>query len=502
MPESALRIRSALLSVFDKTGLDSVVSTLNELGVKLYATGGTADFIRSMDMMVEDLSDLTGFPSILGGRVKTLHPRIFGGILAIRGNQEHDADLLEHGIDTFDLVIVDLYPFEATVAAAKSPAEIIEKIDIGGVSLLRAAAKNNDHVTVIPSQSAYTELVSMLRGQAGTITAEQRLDFARQAFAVTSRYDTAIHAWFEGSAQPTLHLRYGENPHQAALYRGNLADVVQQHHGKELSYNNLLDLDAALRLLAEFEGQQITTLIIKHTNPCGLATRPTPLESWTAALESDPLSAFGGILATNAPVDLTTAQAMGELFFEVLVAPAIHADALAHLAQKKNRILLTYRSLSFPRRQVRSVLNGTLEQDADAGHEAVSTYTTATKLAPSPEQLADLKTAERLAKHLKSNAIAIVRKGQLIGAGMGQTSRIDALEHALAKAKVRGFDVRGAALASDGFFPFPDSVEAAAAAGIGSILQPGGSVKDPDVIAAADRLGIPMVLTGKRHFKH
>lgn len=506
MADQALKIKSALVSVYHKTGLDSVITTLNDLGVRLYATGGTADFIRSMDIMVEDLSDLTGFPSILGGRVKTLHPRIFGGILAIRGNQEHDADVLAHGIDTFDLVIVDLYPFEATVAAAKSPAEIIEKIDIGGISLLRAAAKNHDHVVVIPAQAHYVELVQLLRGQQGTITGEQRLDFARAAFGVTSAYDTAIHAWFAGQSAPALPLRYGENPHQSASFGGRLSEVVHQHSGKELSYNNLLDLDAALRLLAEFTRPELAhgtaCVIIKHTNPCGVAIRPTALAAWTAALQSDPLSAFGGIIALNAEVDLPTAQAIGELFFEVLVAPSYAPEALAHLQQKKNRILLSYRTLELAPRLQRTVLNGTLVQDADAGPAAAADYCAATRQAPSPQQLTDLVFAEAVAKHLKSNAIAIARGEQLIGAGMGQTSRIDALRHALEKAAERGFEVRGAALASDGFFPFPDSVEAAAEAGIGSILQPGGSVKDADVIAAAERLGIPMVFTGKRHFRH
>ena len=508
--EQSVAIRSALVSVYNKAGLDTVISTLNSLGVRLYATGGTADFIRSMDCMVEDLSDVTGFPSILGGRVKTLHPRIFGGILAIRGNDAHDADMLAHGIDTFDLVIVDLYPFEATVAAAKSDDEIIEKIDIGGVSLLRAAAKNHDHVVVIPSAAHYGPLLELLRQQGPHTTLAQRRQLARASFAVTAGYDAAIHAWFDGQQAPRRALRYGENPHQGAHFAGPLEQLLTQHAGKELSYNNLLDLDAALRLLAEFKAPgaeaaagATTCVVIKHTNPCGVATRPTALAAWTDALASDPLSAFGGIIALNAAVDLATAQAIGELFFEVLVAPGFAPEALAHLQQKKNRILLTYTGLDqLAPEQVRTVLNGTLTQAADAGPAAQGSYTTATQAAPTPAQLADLRMAEAVAKHLKSNAIAIVRDGQLIGAGMGQTSRIDALRHAIEKAAARGFDVRGAALASDGFFPFADSVEAAAQAGIGSILQPGGSVKDPEVTAAADRLGIPMVLTGKRHFRH
>lgn len=494
----SLRIQSALVSVYDKTGLEPILAKLNDLGVRLYASGGTADFIRSMDMMVEDLSGVTGFPSILDGRVKTLHPSIFGGILARRELPHHNEELEQHGIHTFDLVIVDLYPFEATVASGADEAAIIEKIDIGGIALIRAAAKNFAHVLCVPGVAHYPALGALLEAGGGTTTLAQRKQFAQAGFQTSSAYDTAIQRWFTGAGETPL--RYGENPHQGARFVGSLPQAFTQLSGKELSYNNLLDVDAALRLIAEFD--ETACVIIKHTNPCGVALRPTVQAAWDAALAGDPVSAFGGIIALNRPVDLATAQHIHEQFYEVLLAPGFAPGAVELLAQKKNRILLQTTGAALPTEVVRSVVNGTLVQAYDAVAPDPTTWQVPTTRKPTATETADALLAETIAKHLKSNAIALVRQGQLIGGGMGQTSRVDALKQALQKAQERGHSVAGAVLASDGFFPFADSAELAHQAGIGVLLQPGGSIRDAEVVAACEAAGQCLILTGVRHFRH
>jgi phosphoribosylaminoimidazolecarboxamide formyltransferase/IMP cyclohydrolase len=503
-------IRSALLSVYRKDGLDVVVRRLHELGVTLYASGGTADFVRQQGAPVHDSGDLTGYPSILGGRVKTLHPKIFGGILARQAEAADQADLAEHGLPTFDLVIVDLYPFEQTLLETDDPARLIEKVDIGGVALIRAGGKNHNDVLIVPSADYYAPLLALLEAQGAETTLDQRLAFAAAAFELTAGYDRAIADWF--ASRPTNYtlstshrqpLRYGENPHQAAAYVGRLEDLVTRHGGKALSYNNLVDLDATLRLLAEFDpAAGVTACIIKHTNPCGVATRPTVEAAWDTALSSDPVSAFGGIIALNGVVDLPTAQKIHKHFYEVLVAPGYTPEALVLLLQKDQRIVLTYKHLNLAKRLHSTRLNGLLVQDDDRQTSTPESLQVVTPLRPSEAQLADLLFAEKCCKHLKSNAIALVRDQQMIGAGMGQTSRIDALQHALAKARAHGFGTEGAVLASDGFFPFADSVEAAHQAGITAILQPGGSVRDADSITYCTQHQLPMVLTGTRHFRH
>lgn len=494
-----VRIKTALVSAFDKTGLEPIILKLNALGVRLYATGGTSDFIRSLDVMVEDLSEVTGFPSILDGRVKTLHPSIFGGILARREVPHHSAELEQHGIHTFDLVIVDLYPFEQTVASGAEEQDIIEKIDIGGISLIRAAAKNFAHVLCVPAAQHYSALLHLLEVGEGTTTLAQRRQFAHYGFAVSSHYDTAISTWFAGDESVTP-LRYGENPHQPATFRGNLAEVFTQHAGKELSYNNLLDVDAALRLIGEFS--DTACVIIKHTNPCGLALRPTVIEAWDAALAGDPVSAFGGILALNRPVDLETARHIHQHFFEVLLAPGFGPGVLELLSEKKNRILLQTHATALPQRVVRSAVNGVLEQDYDSLTPDTATWQVPTTRKPTEEETQDALLAEIAAKHLKSNAIALVKAGMLIGGGMGQTSRVDALKQAIQKARQHGHDPRRAVLASDGFFPFADSAELANAAGIVVLVQPGGSIRDEEVKKYCEKHNMCLVLTGVRHFRH
>lgn len=507
-----VQVRSALLSVYHKTGLDVIVQRLHQLGVRIYATGGTADFVRNLGIEVVDLSGVTGYPSILGGRVKTLHPAIFGGILARRENESDLTELATHNIGTFDLVLVDLYPFADTVQSSKDEAEIIEKIDIGGVSLLRAAAKNHSHVVVVPSVDHYAHLLALLNQQDGRFTYEQRKQFALASFAVTNQYDGQIHDWFAStttaceatSTQGSL--RYGENPHQQARFQGKLTDMVTQLAGKDLSYNNLLDLDGALRLLVDLDRLaapgEAACAIIKHTSPCGAAIRSTPLEAWEAALASDPTSAFGGIIVLNQPVDLPTAQRIHEQFYEVLCAPAFAADAVQLLAQKKNRILLTYKHLNFPAQQVRSALTGQLVQQADAQVSEPAAWNIPTTRKPDAAQTADLAFAEVIAKHLKSNAISIVKDRQLLGGGMGQTSRIDSLRHAIEKVQAHGHSTIGAVLASDGFFPFADGVEHAHKAGIEVVLQPGGAMRDEEVVQFCQQHNMCMVLTGQRHFRH
>jgi phosphoribosylaminoimidazolecarboxamide formyltransferase / IMP cyclohydrolase len=505
------KIKSALISVFYKDGLDSLVQLLHNQGTTIYTTGGTQKFIEGLNIPCTPVESLTSYPSILGGRVKTLHPSVFGGILGKRDDVTHMSEMKEYQIPEIDLVIVDLYPFEETVKATKEEALIIEKIDIGGPSMIRAAAKNHKDVTVIAAKKDYAGLEKILSEQKGETTLEQRRAFAAKAFDVCTGYDMAISNYFNETAfsnpfsQQKTVLRYGENPHQQAAYYGDLKECFNQLHGKELSYNNLVDVDAAINLMEDLQATPSETgcyfAIIKHTNVCGIAQRDPLKESWDAALAGDPESAFGGVLITNSVVDIATANAINELFFEVLIAPDFNAEALKVLQSKKNRILLqrTASSCSQPQ-QTKSVLTGTLTQDIDKGN-----YTewaeTGGRVSNSHEQK-DLKFANIICKHLKSNAITIVKEGQLIGKGCGQTSRIDALKQAIDKAKAFGFDTNGAVLASDAFFPFDDCVKIAHVAGIEAFIQPGGSIRDKDSIAYCKENKLAMVFTGVRHFKH
>ncbi|MBK8615029.1 MAG: bifunctional phosphoribosylaminoimidazolecarboxamide formyltransferase/IMP cyclohydrolase [Flavobacteriales bacterium] len=510
MSEGQKRIQSALISVYHKDGLAPIVQELNRLNVRMYSTGGTQAFIEELGLPVTPVEELTSYPSILGGRVKTLHPKIFGGILGRRDLDSDVAQLEEYAIPPIDLVIVDLYPFEATVASGGTEEAIIEKIDIGGISLIRAGAKNHRHVVIVAAQSQYADLLPLLRDNDGTTTLADRKRLAALAFGVSSHYDGAIHNWFmqgEGelrlSAGPRHHLRYGENPHQPASFHGDLNGLFDQVQGKELSYNNLLDLDAALELIDD-----MTTLpgvpfaILKHNNACGAALRPSVKEAWDAALAGDPVSAFGGVLITNATIDKATAEAIDTIFFEIICAPDYAPEAIDVLKRKKNRIILKRKPSSRPSSKVRTALNGVLVQTPDAVVDAPANMRTATKKAPSAEQLQDLVFANILVKHTKSNAIVLAKGLQLLASGTGQTSRVDALEQAIAKANKFSFDLHGAVMASDAFFPFPDCVTIAHAAGITAIVQPGGSIKDQESIDACDTHGQAMVITGNRHFKH
>ncbi len=512
MAESNKRIESALISVFHKDGLEPIVRELHNLGVQLYSTGGTRAYMEELGVPVTPVEHLTDFPSILGGRVKTLHPKVFGGILARRGLHADVAQMEEHAIPPIDLVIVDLYPFEATVAAGGSEQEIIEKIDIGGISLIRAAAKNHADVLIVPAQRHYGEVLRLLQGQNGTTTLAQRRQFATRAFAESAHYDAAIHAWFSGEkpGQPTHHLRYGENPHQKAEFIGDLDALFERLNGKELSYNNLLDLDAAVELVDDMAdlckdapgGAEVPFAVIKHNNACGASVRPTLKEAWEAALAGDPVSAFGGILATTAKVDKATAEAIDAIFFEIIMAADYEPAALEVLRKKKNRIILRRKPADRPAQRLRTALNGTLVQTPDNITDRAEGMKTVTRKAPGKAQLQDLVFANILVKHTKSNAITLVKDLQLLGSGTGQTSRVDALGHAIEKAEKFKFNLKGAVMASDAFFPFPDCVTIAANAGITAIVQPGGSIRDQDSIDACDNLGIAMCVTGNRHFKH
>ncbi|HNO05432.1 MAG TPA: bifunctional phosphoribosylaminoimidazolecarboxamide formyltransferase/IMP cyclohydrolase [Flavobacteriales bacterium] len=510
--EGGKRIGSALISVYHKDGLEEIVRELHRLHVHLYSTGGTQEFIEGLGVPVTPVEDLTGYPSILGGRVKTLHPKVFGGILGRRELASDVAQLEEYGIPPIDLVIVDLYPFEATVAQGGSESGIIEKIDIGGISLIRAGAKNHADVTIVASKAQYPELLRILREQNGVTSLVQRKTLAAQAFDVSSRYDGAIHDWFLGGAGdqlllpvPVHSLRYGENPHQSARFHGDLAELFEQHNGKELSYNNLLDLDAAIALiddLAAIKGPGEAFAILKHNNACGAAIRPTLRTAWDAALAGDPVSAFGGVLIATAPIDRATAEAMDTIFFEIVCSSGYSPEALEILSRKKNRIILTRRGVKRPALNYRSALNGVLEQTPDNVVNDAASMRTITEKMPSAQDLDDLVFANVLVKHTKSNAIVLAKDRQLLASGTGQTSRVDALEQAIAKAAKFNFNLEGAVMASDAFFPFPDCVTIAARAGIKAIVQPGGSIKDQDSINAADANGLAMVLTGDRHFKH
>lgn len=501
------QVKSALISVYHKDGLEPIVRHLHSIGVKLYSTGGTQSYLESLGLPVTAVETVTGFPSILDGRVKTLHPMVFGGILW-RRDRKDDQDTVERfGIPSFDMVVVDLYPFEDTVASGASEEDIIEKIDIGGISLIRAAAKNFDHCWIVSSRAQYAEVLELLKSQGGTLTREQRKAFAGAAFQTSQNYDAHIASWTLGQDHPfpTLmggrrSLRYGENPHQKAWYVGDLSSRLEQIHGKELSYNNLLDVEAALDFVGE--GHDATVAIIKHNNACGMASRPTLLEAWNDALAADPVSAFGGVIACNQPVDLATAEAMNSLFFEVLLAPSYSAEALEVLQSKKNRILVTVKPEASAHYRVRSVLNGVLIQERDHHTDAAEDLKVVTTTEPTPEQVADMLYASAIGKHTKSNTIVLVKNRQLLAAGTGQTSRVDALQQAIHKAQSFGLSLDGAVMASDAFFPFPDCVEIAYLAGITAVIQPGGSVKDDLSVQYCNEHGVAMVMTGFRHFKH
>ncbi len=503
-------IRSALVSVYYKDGLEPILRELHRLGVMLYSTGGTFQFIQSLGLPATAVEDITGYPSILDGRVKTLHPAVFGGILA-RREPDHLAQLENYHLPEIDLVIVDLYPFEETVAGSASEEEIIEKIDIGGISLIRAAAKNYRDVAVVPSRQEYELFLQMLQQSHGALQLEHRRELARRAFKVSSNYDIAIFNYFnEGVAdiafKYSIHrsdiLRYGENPHQNGVYFGDFEQIFDKLSGKAISYNNLVDIDAAVQVMHELRNAEPAFAILKHTNTCGLAVRPTLAGAWKAALACDPVSAFGGIFICNRPVDKETATEIDKLFYEVLIAPGFDEDALELLKAKKNRILLLIKDFYVRPRSFRSLLNGVVEQDTDLRIETDGDYQVATLRAPSVAEVDDLLFAGIAVKHLKSNAIALVKNRQLIGMGCGQPSRVDALRQAIAKARSFGFDLQGAVMASDAFFPFPDCVEIAHHAGITAVVQPGGSIKDQDSIDYCNAHQMAMVLTGIRHFRH
>jgi phosphoribosylaminoimidazolecarboxamide formyltransferase/IMP cyclohydrolase len=486
-----------------------ILEVLAHHKVSIYSTGGTYSFLEENGFEVNAVEDLTSYPSILGGRVKTLHPKVFGGILSRRALESDVAQLEQYEIPEIDLVIVDLYPFEETLKSTTDESEIIEKIDIGGIALIRAAAKNYKDVVIVSDRNQYGSLLNLLTTQAGSTTLANRKHFAAAAFNTSSHYDTAIFNYFnqeEGinalkvSSQNGEVLRYGENPHQQAKFYGDLNDIFEVLGGKALSYNNLVDIDAAVHLMAEFE--ETTFVVIKHTNSCGVASRGTVLEAWKAALAADPVSAFGGILITNATINLATAEEINQLFFEVLIAPAYDADALELLQTKKNRILIIQKHSRFPATQFKTLLNGIIEQDADNATEGRNDWKVATQQAPTPTEIEDLEFACKVCKHLKSNTIVLAKGKQLLSMGCGQTSRVDALKQAIEKANNFGFDLNGAVMASDAFFPFPDCVEIAGNAGITAVIQPGGSIKDKDSIDYCNVNNITMVLTGVRHFKH
>lgn len=502
-------IRSALISVYHKDRVDVIARMLHELGIALYSTGGTYDFIRSLGIPATTVESITSYPSILGGRVKTLHPKVFGGILYRREVESDLQQISEYGIPPVDLVIVDLYPFESTVASGASQEEIIEKIDIGGISLIRAAAKNYRDVIIVPSAAQYDLLISLLEEKKGFSTLSDRYHFAAQAFNVSSHYDTAIFNYFNREAgipafkQSILHsetMRYGENPHQEGAFYGDLSGLFEQLHGKAISYNNLVDLEAAVSLIDEFNDPAFA--IIKHTNACGLATRSSLQQAWTDALAGDPVSAYGGVIACNRTIDEETAVEINKLFFELIIAPDYEKNTLEILKSKKNRIILRRKPADFQAKQFKSVLNGVLLQGKDLKTETPADLQVVTRIAPDSQQVDDLIFANIIVKHLKSNAIVLARNGQLLGSGCGMTSRVDALKHAIDKAGEFGLNLEGAVMASDAYFPFADSVEIAHKAGIRAVIQPGGSVRDADSIRYCDDNGLAMVFTGTRHFKH
>ena len=504
------KIKSALISVFSKDGLDEIAKKLNNLGVSIYSTGGTQSYIENLGIKVNAVEDLTSYPSILGGRVKTLHPKVFGGILSRRELDSDVSQLEEFEIPEIDLVIVDLYPFEDTVKSGAEHQDIIEKIDIGGISLIRAAAKNYKDVVIIPSKDEYAKFSNLLTENDGITSLEDRKYFSKQAFGVSSNYDIHIHNYFSNNNTNSIHvdlqkstpLRYGENPHQKGWFAGNLEDLFTQLNGKALSYNNLLDIDAAVMLMKDFTQDDPTFAILKHNNACGLSTRKTLSDAYSAALAADPVSAFGGILIANREMDLDTATKINELFCEVVIAPSYNNESLTLLKSKKNRIILVQKEISFSNSQIRTCLNGYLVQDKDLSTETEQSFSQETKRAPSSEQNQDLCFANKLVKHTKSNTIVLAKNKQLLASGTGQTSRVDALNQAIHKAKSFGFDLKDAVMASDAFFPFPDCVEIAGNEGVNAVVQPGGSIKDKLSIEYCNNNNIAMVFTGTRHFKH
>ena len=503
------KAKSALISVFHKDGLEPIVRRLHKDGVKLYSTGGTQEFIESLKIPVTPVEDLTSYPSILGGRVKTLHPKVFGGILARRENTSDKAQMQQYSIPEIDIVIVDLYPFEKTVASGASDAEIIEKIDIGGISLIRGAAKNFADVVIVPSMEDYPRFLEMIEKNGSASTLEDRKYFAMRAFAVSSHYDSAIFSYFSREAETGLRiavddkypLRYGENPHQKAAFYGRLEDMFEQLHGKELSYNNLLDVAAAVELISEFDAEP-TFAILKHNNACGVASRDTIAQAYKDALACDPVSAFGGVLIANREIDSQTAEEIDKLFCEVVIAPSFASEAVEILCHKKNRIILVQKQFALPEKQVRSCLGGFLVQDRNTATDSAEVMKPVTQTVPTQEQIEDMIFASKICKHSKSNAIVLAKNRQLYASGIGQTSRIDALRQAVEKAESFEFDLRGAVLASDAYFPFADGVEMADRAGITAVVQPGGSIRDQLSIDYCNEHKISMVFTGTRHFKH
>lgn len=503
------KIKTALISVYHKEGLNEIINKLHAEGVEFLSTGGTRQFIESLGYPCRAVEDVTTYPSILGGRVKTLHPKIFGGILYRRDMEQDIQQVEKYDIPAIDLVIVDLYPFEQTVASCSDEPTIIEKIDIGGISLIRGAAKNYNDVVIVASQAQYQPFLEMLMEHGASTSLEERRWFAKEAFAVSSHYDSAIFNYFDGeegtafrySANNQKMLRYGENPHQKGYFYGDLEKIFDQIHGKEISYNNLLDINAAVDLIDEF-GKETTFAILKHNNACGLASRETLLEAWKEALAGDPVSAFGGVLITNGVVDKATAEEIDKIFFEVIIAPDYDVDALEILGHKKNRIILVRKEAKLPRKQVRSVLNGVLVQDRDLKNETKEDLKVVTHRNPTLDEVEDMLFANKIVKNSKSNAIVLVKDKQLLASGVGQTSRVDALKQAIEKAQNFGFDLNGAVMASDAFFPFPDCVEIADKAGIKAVIQPGGSIKDQLSFDYCDEHGMSMVITGYRHFKH
>lgn len=505
---SEKKIRTALVSVYHKDGLDEILKQLAGLGVRFISTGGTKTFIESLGLACDAVEDTTGYPSILGGRVKTLHPKIFGGILCRRELPEDMKQIKAYDIQEIDLVIVDLYPFEETVASGADEQDIIEKIDIGGISLIRAAAKNFKDVIIVASKKQYQPLMNLLEEKEGKSDIADRKFFAKEAFAVSSSYDSAIFNYMdenEGSAfryveDNVMHLRYGENPHQKGTFYGDFKAMFDQLHGREISYNNLLDVESAVSLISEFD--ETTVAILKHNNACGIASRPTVVEAWKDALAGDPVSAYGGIIVSNRNIDKIAAEEINTIFFEIIIAPGYDKDALEILEQKKNRIILVQKERLAGGKQFRSLLNGVLVQDKDLSIQTADDLKLVTKRSLVGTELADLLFANKLVKHTKSNAIILVKNKQLYAGGTGQTSRVDALRQAIEKAGNFGFELKGAVMASDAFFPFPDCVEIAGKAGVTAVVQPGGSVRDDLTVDYCNEHNISMVITGIRHFKH
>ena len=503
------KIKSALISVYHKDNLDAIIRKLNQLQVKIYSTGGTKTFIEGLGVPVTAVESLTDYPSIFGGRVKTLHPKVFGGILYRRDEAKDCDETAKFGIPDIDLVIVDLYPFEETVASGVSDEQVVEKIDIGGISLIRAAAKNHKDVVIVPSKREYKSLLELLETKNGETDIEDRRKFATAAFNVSSHYDAAIFNYFnresgelvfKQSFTNGMTLRYGENPHQKGVFFGDFDVMFEKLHGKEISYNNLLDIDAAVSLIAEFD--EPTFAILKHNNACGLASSDVLLDAWKKALAGDSVSAYGGILVTNRTVDMETAYEVDAIFYEVLIAPDFEPDAFELLKNKKSRILLRHKEPMISQQQFRSLLNGVVVQDKDFATETIQDMRPVTEVQPTADELSDLVFANKIVKHSKSNAIVLAKGKQLIGSGVGQTSRVDALRHAIEKAGNFDFNLKGAVMASDAYFPFSDCVNIAAQAGVTAIVQPGGSIRDKESIDCCNEQHIAMVFTGARHFKH